>query len=77
MKMNNGNLSQEAFLKAIQICQGYPSVKIAINFNPEGNHITLNHALIILEASANLIRDLTKEGFSLTLRPWGLIVYHY
>lgn len=40
MKMNNGHLSQEAFLKAIQICQGYHTVKIAINYNPEATCVT-------------------------------------
>ena len=72
--MNNGYLSQEAFLKAIQICQGYHSVKIAINYNPEANHVTQNYALVILKAPSGLIKHLIKEGFSLDLRSWGLIV---
>lgn len=74
MKMNNGYLSQEAFLKAIQICQGYSTVKIAINYNPEANHVTQNYALVILECNAGLISHLIKEGFSLYLNSWGLIV---
>lgn len=74
MKLNNGHLSQEAFLKAIQICQGYHTVKIAINFNPDANHISSNHALVILEGNAGLIQHLIKEGFSLDLKSCGLIV---
>lgn len=74
MRMNNGHLSSEAFLKAIQICQGYHSVKIALNFNPDGNCVTSNHALVILEGNAGLIQHLIKEGFSLDLKSWGLIV---
>ena len=74
MKMNNGHLSSEAFLKAIQICQGYHSVKIAINFNPEATCVTQNYALVILECNAGLISDLIKEDFSLDLKSWGLIV---
>ena len=74
MKMNNGYLSQEAFLKAIQICQGYHTVKIAINYNPEATCVTQNYALVILEGNAGLIKHLTKEGFSLDLKSWGLIV---
>lgn len=72
--MNNGYLSQEAFLKAIQICQGYNTVKIAINYNPEANHVTQNWALVILEGNTGLIKHLIKEGFSLYLKSWGLIV---
>lgn len=74
MRMNNGHLSSEAFLKAIQICQGYHSVKIALNFNPEATCVTQNYALVILEGNAGLIQHLIKEGFSLDLKPWGLIV---
>lgn len=74
MKINNGYLSQEAFLKAIQICQGYHSVKIALNFNPEATCVTQNYALVILEGNAGLIQHLIKEGFSLDLKSWGLIV---
>ena len=74
MRMNNGHLSSEAFLKAIQICQGYHSVKIAINFNPEATCVTQNYALVILEGNAGLIQHLIKEGFSLDLKSWGLIV---
>ena len=74
MKMNNGYLSQEAFLKAIQICQGYHTVKIAINYNPEATCITQNYALVILECNAGLISDLIKEDFTLDLKSWGLIV---
>ena len=72
--MNNGYLSQEAFLKAIQICQGYHSVKIALNYNPEANHVTHNYALVILEGNAGLRKHLIQEGFSLDLKSWGLIV---
>ena len=72
--MNNGYLSQEAFLKAIQICQGYHTVKIAINYNPEAICVTQNYALVILEGNAGLISHLIKEGFSLDLKSWGLIV---
>ena len=74
MRMNNGHLSSEAFLKAIQICQGYHSVKIALNFNPEATCVTQNYALVILEGNAGLIQHLIKEGFSLDLKSWGLIV---
>ena len=74
MKMNNGYLSQEAFLKAIQICQGYHTVKIAINYNPEATCITQRYALVILEGNAGLISDLIKEDFSLDLKSWGLLV---
>ena len=74
MKMNNGYLSQEAFLKAIQICQGYHTVKIAINYNPEATCITQKYALVILEGNAGLIKHLIQEGFSLDLKSWGLIV---
>ena len=74
MKMNNGYLSQEAFLKAIQICQGYHTVKIAINYNPEATCITQNYALVILEGNAGLIKHLIKEGFTLDLESWGLTV---
>ena len=74
MKMNNGYLSQEAFLKAIQICQGYHTVKIAINYNPEATCITQKYALVILEGNAGLIQHLIREGFSLDLKSWGLIV---
>ena len=74
MKMNNGYLSQEAFLKAIQICQGFSTVKIAINYNPEAICVTQNYALVILECNAGLISDLIKEDFSLDLKSWGLIV---
>ena len=73
-KMNNGYLSQESFLKAIQICQGYHTVKIAVNYNPEAICVTQNYALVILEGNAGLISHLIKEGFSLDLKPWGLIV---
>ena len=72
--MNNGYLSQEAFLKAIQICQGYHTVKIALNYNPEATCITQKWALVILEGNAGLISHLIKEGYSLDLKPWGLIV---
>ena len=74
MKMNNGYLSQEAFLKAIQICQGYHTVKIAINYNPEATCITQRYALVILEGNAGLIKQLIKEGFTLDLKSWGLLV---
>ena len=74
MKMNNGYLSQEAFLKAIQICQGYHTVKIAINYNPEATCVTQNYALVILEGNAGLIKQLIKEGFTLDLKSWGLLV---
>lgn len=74
MKMNNGYLSQEAFLKALQICQGYHTVKLAINYNPEATCVTQNYALVILECNAGLISDLIKEDFSLDLKSWGLIV---
>ena len=74
MKMNNGYLSPEAFLKAIQICQGYHTVKIAINYNPEATCVTQNYALVIIEGNAGLISHLIKEGFSLDLKSWGLIV---
>ena len=74
MKMNNGYLSQEAFLKAIQICQGYSTVKIAINYNPEATCITQRYALVILEGNSGLIKHLIKEGFTLDIKSWGLLV---
>lgn len=74
MKMNNGYLSQEAFLKAIQICQGYHTVKIAINYNPEATCVTQKDALVILEGPAGLISHLIREGFSLSLESYGLVV---
>lgn len=74
MEMNNGYLSQEAFLKAIQTCQGYYTVKIAINYNPEATCITQKYALVILEGNAGLIQHLIMEGFSLDLKSWGLLV---
>lgn len=77
MKMNNGYLSQEAFLKAIQICQGYHTVKIAINYNPEATCITQKYALVILEGNAGLIKHLIQEGFLLDLKSWGLIVSRF
>ena len=74
MKMNNGYLSPEAFLKAIQICKGYDTVRIALNYNPEATCVTQNYALVIIEGNAGLISHLIKEGFSLDLKSWGLIV---
>ena len=74
MKMNNGYLSQEAFLKAIQICQGFSTVKLAFNYNPIANHVTKNHSLVLLEAPAGLINKLSSAGFSLSLESYGLVV---
>ena len=72
--MNNGYLSQEAFLKAIQICQGFSTVKIALNYNPIANHVTKNPCLVLLEAPAGLTEALIKEGYSLSLESYGLVV---
>lgn len=74
MKMNNGYLSQEAFLKAIQICQGFSTVKLALNYNPEATCVTQNHCLILLKAPAGLINKLSAAGFSLSLESYGLVV---
>lgn len=74
MKMNNGYLSQEAFLKAIQICQGFSTVKLALNYNPIANHVTKNNCLVLLEAPAGLTEALIKEGYSLSLESYGLVV---
>lgn len=74
MKMNNGYLSPEAFLKAIQICQGYHTVKIALNYNPEANHITKAHQLVLKQCPPGLTKALINEGYYLSLKEYGLIV---
>lgn len=68
------DLSMEAFLKAIRICQSYQSVIIAINYNPEANPITKDHQLVLKQCPPELTEALIKEGYSLSLREYGLIV---
>lgn len=75
--INSQDLKPEAFAQAIQICQGYSTVKLAFNYNPEANHVTKNHDLVILKAPAGLISHLNQEGFSLHLESYGLIVSKY
>ena len=72
--LNCQDLNQEALDLALKICQGFPTVKLAFNFNPVANHVTKNHCLVLLEAPAGLTEALIKEGYSLSLNEYGLIV---
>ena len=72
--LNCQDLNQEALDLALKICQGFSTVKIAINYNPIANHVTRNHCLVLLEAPAGLTEALIKEGYSLSLESYGLIV---
>ena len=72
--LNCQDLNQEALDLALKICQGFSTVKIAINYNPIANHVTRNHCLVLLEAPAGLTEALIKEGYSLSLESYGLVV---
>ena len=72
--LNCQDLNQEALDLALKICQGFSTVKIAINYNPIANHVTKNHCLVLLEAPAGLTEALIKEGYSLSLESYGLVV---
>lgn len=72
--LNCQDLKLEALYLALQICQGFSTVKIALNYNPIANHVTKNHCLVLLEAPAGLTEALIKEGYSLSLESYGLVV---
>ena len=72
--LNCQDLKPEALDLALKICQGFSTVKIALNYNPIANHVTRNHCLVLLEAPAGLTEALIKEGYSLSLNEYGLIV---
>ena len=72
--LNCQDLKPEALYLALQICQGFSTVKIALNYNPIANHVTKNHCLVLLEAPAGLINKLSSAGFSLFLESYGLVV---
>lgn len=72
--LNCQDLNQEALDLALKICQGFSTVKIALNYNPIANHVTKNHCLVLLEAPAGLTEALIKEGYSLSLESYGLVV---
>ena len=62
------------FQNDIEICQGFSTVKLALNYNPIANHVTRNHCLVLLEAPAGLTEALIKEGYSLSPESYGLVV---
>ena len=72
--LNCQDLKLEALDLALKICQGFSTVKIALNYNPIANHVTKNHCLVLLEAPAGLTEALIKEGYSLSLESYGLVV---
>ena len=72
--LNCQDLKPEALDLALKICQGFSTVKIALNYNPIANHVTKNHCLVLLEAPAGLTEALIKEGYSLSLESYGLVV---
>lgn len=72
--LNCQDLKPEALYLALQICQGFSTVKLALNYNPIANHVTKNHCLVLLEAPAGLINKLSSAGFSLFLESYGLVV---
>ena len=72
--LNRQDLNQEALDLALKICQGFLTVKLALNYNPIANHVTKNHCLVLLEAPAGLTEALIKEGYSLSLESYGLVV---
>ena len=72
--LNCQDLKPEALYLALQICQGFSTVKLALNYNPIANHVTRNHCLVLLEAPAGLTEALIKEGYSLSLESYGLVV---
>lgn len=75
--LNCQDLKGQDLTQAISICQGFSTVKLALNFNPAANHVTRNHCLVLIEAPAGCISKLQEAGFSLTLRNFGLIVSKY
>ena len=72
--LNCQDLNQEALDLALKICQGFSTVKLALNYNPIANHVIKNHCLVLLEAPAGLTEALIKEGYSLSLESYGLVV---
>ena len=72
--LNCQDLKLEALYLALKICQGFSTVKLALNYNPIANHVTKNHCLVLLEAPAGLTEALIKEGYSLSLESYGLVV---
>lgn len=72
--LNCQDLKPEALDLALKICQGFSTVKLALNYNPIANHVTKNHCLVLLEAPAGLTEALIKEGYSLSLESYGLVV---
>ena len=72
--LNCQDLKLEALYLALQICQGFSTVKLTLNYNPIANHVTKNHCLVLLEAPAGLTEALIKEGYSLSLESYGLVV---
>ena len=72
--LNCQDLKPEALFLALQICQGFSTVKLALNYNPIANPVTRNHCLVLLEAPAGLTEALIKEGHSLSLESYGLVV---
>ena len=72
--LNCQDLNQEALDLALKICQGFSTVKLALNYNPIANHVTKNHCLVLLEAPAGLTEALINEGYSLSLESYGLVV---
>lgn len=72
--LNCQDLKPEALYLALKICQGFSTVKLALNYNPIANHVTKNHSLVLLEAPAGLINKLALSGFSLFLESYGLVV---
>ena len=72
--LNCQDLKPEALYLALKICQGFSTVKLALNYNPIANHVTRNHCLVLLEAPAGLTEAIIKEGYSLSLESYGLVV---
>ena len=72
--LNCQDLKPEALDLALKICQGFSTVKLALNYNPIANHVTKNHSLVLLEAPAGRINKLALSGFSLFLESYGLVV---
>ena len=72
--LNCKDLDSDSLTRALQICYQYHSTKIALNYNPEANHVTKNHCLVILEGCSGLMAKLSQEGYLLTLTTYGLVV---
>ena len=68
--LNCQDLNQEAPDLALKICQGFSTVKLALNYNPIANHVTRNHCLVLLEAPAGLTEAIIKEGYSLSIESY-------